>query len=1149
MKEPRKGLSTLSLSQILALSIISFILIGLTAVSWIVDWLFSWKVFFSAGTLGYFISFVWLYKNRNPEIASRTTNGAFLITAGFVLLLSLVRGFEFTLHRSGEELYSICVFCEKTNVGLSITLSLVGLALCVLGTILLWNPQPPWSKGSLIDRRELDMIKNSELQQVNYGPLELDRDLSLPDVFWKRVQRLMSLRHHTPFTLENQDMKGFCIGTFKDEYLAEQRVLVLCHDAEDKISKKAIERLIEKGKEIETVYECKECRLFCIVRNDSFLSVEVKDEYARKINFRSEEDLISELVHFPPYLESLIYDFNQKKLPYSERDRDDQRTLSDTFIEPHFTIDNADIKGDLAGYLDEWLIKSDRKHIALLSDYGMGKSSYITFFAAKLAKQFLDAEGITPSIRIPIKISLAGRDPATDFNCSDLLDKIAQNLGCQTDALRVLRDEGRLVFLLDAFDEMHLVGESSIRQDHFKQLWSLATPNNKILFTGRPSYFLTREEERRILRLEEGNLAFPTCIRVSLQELTDEQIRTSFSNYYNEETAERLVTKYKKNENLWDLARRPVLMHLILDSLEHIGLFEEDSQVINPSQLLRRFTNFWVDRDHDIELKRRQLLVDRNSRIQLFRQLSADMYFGQLSHISSSNLIELYRNLYPEDDRPSRSQTRENMEADLRTCSFLIPDDSIDGFRFAHKPFFEFFVADWFLNVLTKKNLMDQARNALSVKWTPEICQHIADLYKGEYCPELNSEEVAISFRHNISHLLSSKVNLVKSMTLIPDYNLLANITQVLLYFGENFSITPVGRVLVNRDILSDKVYTFINSKIFGRLPYSYYFSKIDFSGANLRGCDLSYRDLSFVDFTGADFTGGKLRKSKLNGANFTGAILTGTDLSGCLLLSTSLSGANLSNANLSDAELFGTNLFDTKLDDVNFARAILCNNKLDGSAQYKFVLNNLQHLKGANLYKYSFIGADFSKVDLSRISFWESDFTRANLSGTNLSGADLYKAILYKANLEGSNLSEAKLQGANLSEANLQGATLLKANINGAMLEKADLQEADLRRTYLQGANLVNARLGKADLSGAELLGAKLNRSDFTDAILHKAGLNMCDCTEADFSGAIFTRASLLNANFYRAKLVGAVIENHQLVLAKTDEADVSELESELRK
>ncbi|MBD2563418.1 MULTISPECIES: pentapeptide repeat-containing protein [Nostoc] len=118
------------------------------------------------------------------------------------------------------------------------------------------------------------------------------------------------------------------------------------------------------------------------------------------------------------------------------------------------------------------------------------------------------------------------------------------------------------------------------------------------------------------------------------------------------------------------------------------------------------------------------------------------------------------------------------------------------------------------------------------------------------------------------------------------------------------------------------------------------------------------------------------------------------------------------------------------------------------------------QFLSGANLSDANLSRADLSGANLSGANLSGANLSRAILSGANLSGANLSGAILSAANLSAANLSAANLSAANLSGANLSDANLSPVSFRRADLSRADLSGANLSGANLSWVYLIDANL-----------------------------------------------------------------------------------------
>jgi hypothetical protein len=84
---------------------------------------------------------------------------------------------------------------------------------------------------------------------------------------------------------------------------------------------------------------------------------------------------------------------------------------------------------------------------------------------------------------------------------------------------------GRVLLILEGFDEMALLGDAAARMEHFTTLWKFCYPQAKVLFTGRPNYFLDDTELKRALDISSGSTLGPYCEALYLEPFSLDQIQ------------------------------------------------------------------------------------------------------------------------------------------------------------------------------------------------------------------------------------------------------------------------------------------------------------------------------------------------------------------------------------------------------------------------------------------------------------------------------------------------------------------------------------------------------------------------------------------------------------------------------------------------
>lgn len=148
--------------------------------------------------------------------------------------------------------------------------------------------------------------------------------------------------------------------------------------------------------------------------------------------------------------------------------------------------------------VQDWIASEDPRPMAILGGYGAGKSSFAKqLIADQAAKALAD-----PLARRPILIGLGGLSRYSSL--PGLLGGMFTHEfpidGFNTQTFLELSDRGRLLMVLDGFDEMkHAMSWSDFRAQ-IANLNRLTEGKAKVLLLGRPSAFISADEHFHVLR-------------------------------------------------------------------------------------------------------------------------------------------------------------------------------------------------------------------------------------------------------------------------------------------------------------------------------------------------------------------------------------------------------------------------------------------------------------------------------------------------------------------------------------------------------------------------------------------------------------------------------------------------------------------------
>ncbi|MDM3847759.1 MAG: hypothetical protein PT116_22700, partial [Aphanizomenon gracile PMC638.10] len=230
----------------------------------------------------------------------------------------------------------------------------------------------------------------------------------------------------------------------------------------------------------------------------------------------------------------------------------------------------------IEGYINQWLDDPVKEHLSVLGEFGTGKTWFAFHYAWLALKKYLEAkEKGTQRPRIPLVIPL--RDYAKAVSIESLFSEFffrKHQIGLPGySAFEQLNGMGKLLLIFDGFDEMAARVD---RQAMINNFWELAkvvgTEGTKAILTCRTEHFPEALEGRSLLNAElqasTSNLTGepPQFEVLELEKFDDQQIKQVLNFKAKPETVASVIN----NEQLLDLARRPVMIDLIMEALPDI---------------------------------------------------------------------------------------------------------------------------------------------------------------------------------------------------------------------------------------------------------------------------------------------------------------------------------------------------------------------------------------------------------------------------------------------------------------------------------------------------------------------------------------------------------------------------------------------------
>src|ERR1017187_8841388 len=343
----------------------------------------------------------------------------------------------------------------------------------------------------------------------------------------------------------------------------------------------------------------------------------------------------------------------------------------------------GDYAGDLFDSVERFLADPEVNHLTILGDFGTGKSCCAMELTIRLLER-------GDSTRIPLFFSL--RDYQHVETLQSIVTKgLMENYGIVNfsyPAFLRLLEEGRLLPIFDAFDELATLSERWATVGSLRRLNEAVRGRSKVILTCRTHYFTTQAAEREgiggsmprggeLFAELEGRRNFAI---VYLEPFAQEQIR-EFVYRHDPEHTDVLMEQIGRLRGGEDLATRPVLLEMILKTLPRLA---RESGTVNLATLYETFTHLWLG-----EVAKGDALAPEH-KLRFSQALAVKLNQDDLPRIHYSALEEYVGDFFQKLLRSPADRFRFDQE--IRVCDFL-NRDAEGYYQFAHKSFMEFFVA------------------------------------------------------------------------------------------------------------------------------------------------------------------------------------------------------------------------------------------------------------------------------------------------------------------------------------------------------------------------------------------------------------------------------------------------------------------------
>jgi len=476
------------------------------------------------------------------------------------------------------------------------------------------------------------------------------------------------------------------------------------------------------------------------VKSDSPRDESILTPDGRSLRVLSQATLIQESLDFSEYASSLIRRFERRPIPGAEY------TLKDCFVPPKVREAGAIASGmspssdeeDLLSVVKAWADQPGVDHISIVGEFGQGKSTAVLAYCAQWARLWVAGDRAG---RIPLLIELRGKSPRRQAQ-DRFLAEWGDRYGLRGGALLSLVQTGRVTLIFEGFDEVQDAGLRFDRFEQFKALWSFSYPGVKIIFTGRPNFFLDTNERARLLRdsptARDAGLENSRVLELSFLDIDG---ISSALGKYPLKVRNEILDQCERDPAFFQIAKRPSMLPVIGNQWTQISAELASQGGITSANVIKYFIDFLYSRkEADQERLGEFQLLHRDVRHYFTQRVAWRMVQRRLRNtIDKEQFALAIEEAYPKldaefrmdvaadpkiassiaklkeafKDRP-HSEIIAAIATDVRTSGLftLDPAGGRDNVYFPHKQYYEFIIGEIFFKNLTEANPM---------AWAPQI--------------------------------------------------------------------------------------------------------------------------------------------------------------------------------------------------------------------------------------------------------------------------------------------------------------------------------------------------------------------------------------------------------------------------------------------
>ncbi len=300
---------------------------------------------------------------------------------------------------------------------------------------------------------------------------------------------------------------------------------------------------------------------------------EQKKSEASNIYCYTFDELLDDVAQFDGYIQWLTEEIQRRKI--------DTQYVPLACTKDEFDSETKQKLGtskydEIEGYTETWLADDTKEHLSVLGEFGTGKTWFAFHYAWIALQEYLKAKkkGVERP-RLPLVIPL--RDYAKAVSVESLFSEFffrKHEIPLPGySAFEQLNRMGKFLLIFDGFDEMAARIDKQAMIDNFWQLARVIVPGAKAILTCRTEHFPEAKEGRSLLNAElQASISAltgepPQFEVLELEKFNQEQIQAVLAK---QDVKPNTIEQVMGNQELLDLARRPIMVDLIVEALPDI---------------------------------------------------------------------------------------------------------------------------------------------------------------------------------------------------------------------------------------------------------------------------------------------------------------------------------------------------------------------------------------------------------------------------------------------------------------------------------------------------------------------------------------------------------------------------------------------------